>query len=101
MVCNTGAASRDAGAGSLSVASPDLGTTYFGDVKIRVVSIGRELHRLRENCTEVAKVIGLNSLRISQGHFAPSSIADVSRKKRPAEQIVLAGEASDRYDLSF
>ncbi|MEO7037914.1 MAG: PAS domain S-box protein [Polyangiaceae bacterium] len=61
---------------------PELQPTFAAELCGRAVGVGRDLHGLHKDGTEVPVELGLNPLHTSEGDFVLSSIVDITERKR-------------------
>lgn len=72
---------------------PALHPTFGEELCGRAVGVGRDLHSLHKDGTEVPVEIGLNPLHTSEGDFVLSSIVDITERKRSdREREALLGQ---------
>ena len=73
---------------------PKLRDSFFASPKARSMGIGRDLHGVTKNGTEVPVEIGLNPIETPEGLFTLASIIDITERKRAEERFRLMVEAA-------
>ncbi|UMG91905.1 EAL domain-containing protein [Nocardioides sp. TF02-7] len=74
-------------------------SSYLGAPSRRVMGVGRELHGLRKDGTELPIEIGLNPIRIGEEQFVLASIIDISERLRGQAALAAAREDGLRRSI--
>ncbi|TWT99143.1 Signal transduction histidine-protein kinase BarA [Botrimarina colliarenosi] len=69
---------------------------YLANAKPRQMGAGRDLYGLRKDGSEVAVEIGLSPVRMSDGVFVLSTIADITLRKEAEEQLKRVNESLEQ-----
>lgn len=73
---------------------PEDRAAFLKSPSVRSMGIGRELHGLRRDGTEVPVEIGLTPVATDAGMFVLATVVDISARKRAEERFKIAVESS-------
>ncbi len=73
---------------------PEYRDSYFADPHTRAMGVGRDLHGLRKDGTEIPVEIGLNPLVTDGNQFVLASVVDITERKRAEERLRITIEAA-------
>lgn len=69
---------------------PGFRAAFFSDPQSRPMGVGRDLHGLKKDGSEIAVEIGLNPIETDDGPMVLASIVDITERKQREEQLKAA-----------